>query len=133
MKSRILVVSFAAILCCLAAPAFAQTSSTNTVAGSEIAGAWTKVQKNNAMGDNTLSIDLAARTVSFSYQGHGALSIAWTDLAVDTKADMPRVTLTLGGAWAGQKLVILAFSDTQIYVGSLGKLQIWGAYRKQAK
>jgi hypothetical protein len=120
------------ILVLLLAVAGVAQSETGVAPLHAIQGTWKKSQPAAELLGGTVSIDMAAKTFSFSWKNRGQLSYAISDVKEDNETGMPRYTLTLRGAAGTMTLTVLAFSESTVYIGQTphAGIAIWGAYSR---
>lgn len=102
----------------------------NAAASAEgVDGVWKKMKRNARMGDNLFRINLAGKTVSFSYRGYGSMKMKVLSIKMDKKTSLPRYTVRLKGKAGVFSITIVRLTATKIYIGG-GKRgwKIWGAY-----
>lgn len=98
-----------------------------------IESVWTKSQPVANLVGGTVSIDMVAKTFSFTWKNRGLVQYSISDVKEDSETGMPRYTLTLRGTAGIMTVTVLAFSPTTIYIGQtpLGGIAIWGAYTRK--
>lgn len=119
------------------------SSTTNTAAsnqdavstsGTVLTAGWQKMRKSWSLVNNTLTIDFAAKTISFSYARYGRINLTINEVTVDTRTGVPRFTLQVSSRLGRFKLTVLALTSNKIYVGHdyMRGIRIWGTYTRKS-
>ena len=99
-----------------------------------IDGVWKKMRANPLMGDNLFRINLAAKTVSFTYRGYGKLECKVLDVAKDMKTSLPRYTLKVSGRAGTFTITVVRFDASRVYIGGgRSGWKLWGTYTPAAQ
>lgn len=124
---------FAIILVLLLVTSARAESETDPVPQHAIEGSWERAQPQGDLPGRLVSIDIMAKTISFSWKGQERLEYLISDITEDAEIGMPRYTLVLRGKAGKISLTILAFSESTLYLGQLvprDGIAIWGTYSR---
>jgi len=113
--------AFLLVFCLFSFPVFASSESVD--------GVWKKMKRSTRMGDNLFHIDLAKKSVVFSYRAYGKMKLRVLSVKMDKKTSLPRYTVKVKGKAGVFSITVIRLSANKIYIGG-GKRgwKIWGAY-----